>query len=431
MSGMVGTRITGSSLGRSHFFAKLGKMKKDSSKKAKRQAPPDPKAVQAISEAEDETLTELRQAIRELPFAELSKLRQTGLKGEPLHKALRFKTEQAMTQWLMSEGGREDESNRKRTPASSSEDYSSSSDDERQTSKLKSKTTTSKSKTRARLDDESDDDNESEEEEEETRPPHVRQNVKRKADDPWLVADEEEGRSSTRRPSKPVSPPSSDDDKDEDTSSQSDDDSDGAEGGDSSKKSRRKKRKAPAERPSNIQVSRNREVVAIPKFRYKGLDPRFSHQEVDINLHRKRYEFLEETRDQEIEQLRTDIRREQMAREIKGRRGRRLRRMTDEELEQRRKDLTRLEQHKADSRRAKMYQEKLGEIKKRNKELVEKGVADKPRIISQKDKKRLKMDVRFEELEKRHKLDRFMDKKRKEQETKVRREDSKGPKLGV
>lgn len=414
-----------------------------------------------MPKTEKDLKLELRNAILELPLIELTKLKAKGIDNVPLFKYLGFATEVEMNSWFLHKRSNA-------TPQSSLNEVS------KQNSSLKKNDQHRKSSPPVTNDDFHEDSSSTSDDEGQKplkRENKVANSKKMKIDEVELTSNEEsssDGETSTlhRFNNRKLGSHLAQDD--EESSNFSDSDSDfnklksnsgklrhGApdeEGGridnnedsedDESteepnsispavKMNKKARRKAPLEKSSKVQVSRNREVIAVPKHSTYSRDPRFSKQEMNLSLHRNRYEFLEDVRDDEILELKNLIKKETLARTIKGRRGRRQRKLTDEELQEKRATLTKLEQHRAETERAKIFQEKLHELKVKDRELVQKGIK-KPFIIGQKQKRELQMKIRFEELNKNQfKLNRFLTKKRKLKEEKSVKEDSKGPHLGV
>lgn len=188
----------------------------------------------------------------------------------------------------------------------------------------------------------------------------------------------------------------------------------------------KRNRSAPSERSSKFPVSRNRQVVVVP--RNESRDPRFTQQAINHSLIRHRYEFLEPMRDAEIVTLRKTIRKQdELAAEASAaKRRKRVKKMSEDELAERRATLTKLEQHRGDTKRARDYQSKLHELKQTTK------------MVSSTTKKKLKLQVRYDDLaQNEHRFKRFLDKKRKEGEFKERRKNRElghsggGPQLGV
>ena len=59
--------------------------------------------------SEEQTLSELRRTILDLPLGELNTLKISGLNGFPLHKALGFSSEFKLRNWLAGENAEPDE----------------------------------------------------------------------------------------------------------------------------------------------------------------------------------------------------------------------------------------------------------------------------------------------------------------------------------
>ena len=162
---------------------------------------------------------------------------------------------------------------------------------------------------------------------------------------------------------------------------------------------KRRNKNAPRELPSARPVSRYREAVPLPKRTRR--DPRFSRERMSDWQFQDQYEFLEETAARDVAALRSTVKRETLGRTLSGARGRRKRRLSDEQLADARAQVTRLEQFMAEARRARALRERLrtqyAGLKLNRKELA-----------------RVALEHRFDELKsKPGKLDKFMEKRRR------------------
>lgn len=139
------------------------------------------------------------------------------------------------------------------------------------------------------------------------------------------------------------------------------------------------------------------------KAGYKPLDPRLSsmHGHLNVDHFERNYEFLQELRDKEIEQLRERV----AAYKVKGQRGQRLRKKlgitkTDAALEEDRVKLKQLEQQKADFARSQIERAAKRSVKKK----LQQEVADGKRgvyFLKRNEKKRLELEAKYEEIRKR------------------------------
>lgn len=128
-----------------------------------------------------------------------------------------------------------------------------------------------------------------------------------------------------------------------------------------------------------------------------------------------RYKFLDANAERDISELREAIRAEREAREggsgQSRRSARKRRRMSDEELAEAQADLTRLEKYMAETRRARAVQERV-------REELERG-----RRVTPRDRKRLALEQRFEELRARpKKLELFLKDKRERVAARAKKE---------
>lgn len=159
----------------------------------------------------------------------------------------------------------------------------------------------------------------------------------------------------------------------------------------------------PVEMSSKFAVGRHRQVVDVKNRKFR--DPRFEPMSGHLNyeMFRKSYAFLDTYQDQEVELLRKSLRKE------KG----------QEKPDQIHALLGRLQQERAERKRADALRKTLGDRKKQEAEAVAQG--KQPYFLKTKDKRQLAKDQRFEELKKDGKLKKFLEKKRKRNAAKDRR----------
>lgn len=139
------------------------------------------------------------------------------------------------------------------------------------------------------------------------------------------------------------------------------------------------------------------------KAGYKPLDPRLSslHGHLNVDHFERNYEFLQELRDKEIEQLRERV----AAYKVKGQRGQRLRKKlgitkSDAALEEDRAKLKQLEQQKADFARSQIERAAKRSVKKKIQQEVAKGTRG-VYFLKRNEKKRLELEAKYEEIRKR------------------------------
>ena len=173
---------------------------------------------------------------------------------------------------------------------------------------------------------------------------------------------------------------------------------------------KKRSKHAPVELPSTRRPSRTRQVVSMPSVVRR--DPRFSVEAsaADAGRFLERFEFLDEQVDGEIKHIRDTLQRESLGRQLKGAAGRKKRRLTEEEVAALQADLTRLEQYRAETRRARA-------VNSRVKQELQEG-----HRVTRKDKRRFALEQRFKELSaKPGKLGFFLEERRKRAASKERR----------
>jgi len=139
------------------------------------------------------------------------------------------------------------------------------------------------------------------------------------------------------------------------------------------------------------------------KAGYKPMDPRLSsmHGLLNVDHFERNYEFLQELRDKEIQQLRERV----AAYKVKGQRGQRLRKKlgitkTDAALEEDRAKLKQLEQQKADFARSQIERAAKRSVKKKLQQEVAEGKRS-AYFLKRNEKKRLELEAKYEEIRKR------------------------------
>mmetsp|Transcript_9756 Transcript_9756/g.22542 ORF Transcript_9756/g.22542 Transcript_9756/m.22542 type:complete len:494 (+) Transcript_9756:311-1792(+) len=204
------------------------------------------------------------------------------------------------------------------------------------------------------------------------------------------------------------------------------------------KKGGKKRKGAPMEMSSKKQVSRFRHVV--PTKNRKIRDPRFDTMSgtLDEEVFDKRYAFLHEERDLEIDELRKAIRKDKDLRSktAKQRQHQKVRIMDEDERRAAISRLTQLKQSKMLGERKRVQRDVQRTARKAEMEKVSKG--KNPFYLKRSELKKLELAKRFETLEKAGKLEQYMEKRRKKNATKerkllpgfARRERTNGPPTG-
>ena len=182
----------------------------------------------------------------------------------------------------------------------------------------------------------------------------------------------------------------------------------------------RKSKNHPMEVSSKRRVGTLRDSAALgdraaPRARKRGAarDPRFEETcgRLDADAWRRKYDFLDAHQQREIGQLEDDARRERK-RARKGRGG-------AEAAHALREQLVVARQQRLERVRGEKQQAQLREWKRDERAKVATGKA--PFYLKRSAKREMAMQLRFDELRKRGKLDTFMEKKRKKATAKERR----------
>ncbi|ACI64831.1 predicted protein [Thalassiosira pseudonana CCMP1335] len=188
-------------------------------------------------------------------------------------------------------------------------------------------------------------------------------------------------------------------------------DNESVEGGSNSEQPKRKKSKhAPTEMSSKRRdfFARKPDLnssgvgISIGANRYKPRDPRMVtlSGHLDQDTFDKRYGFLDEMQDQEIETLKKRVN----ARQIKGRRGTRARRKLGIDgfgnLEEDKEELTRLTQERAERKRAQVTRAAKRSVKKKIRDDVASGKRG-AYYPKRNELRKMEVEARFEEIRKR------------------------------
>ncbi|KAG5178138.1 testis intracellular mediator protein-like protein [Tribonema minus] len=183
----------------------------------------------------------------------------------------------------------------------------------------------------------------------------------------------------------------------------------GGGGGEKSAIPKRANKNQPMEMSSKRAVGRHREVVEVRRRRAR--DPRFDAATGTLNydMFRKSYEFLEGYQDGEIDALRKE------AAKAKKRRGD----GSAERAAAAKALLTKMQQERAERKRADATRAALSQRRKAEAEAVAKGKA--PYFMKARDRRALALETRYEELRREGKVQKFVQKKRKRNAAKDRR----------
>jgi ribosomal RNA-processing protein 36 len=174
--------------------------------------------------------------------------------------------------------------------------------------------------------------------------------------------------------------------------------------GDSKQKSlQRSSKHAPQEQTSKKPVSRRREI--LPDTRRKSRDPRFDPLmgKLDEAKARKAYAFLDEYRDSEMADLRTQVKKTK----------------NPEQKEQLKRQLLSMESRKKAQKKKDEEEELLGEHRRKEKELVAQG--KQPFYLKKSEQKKQLLTNRFSNMSK-GQVDRAIERKRKKMAGKEKKE---------
>mmetsp|Transcript_3469 Transcript_3469/g.6102 ORF Transcript_3469/g.6102 Transcript_3469/m.6102 type:complete len:732 (+) Transcript_3469:161-2356(+) len=219
----------------------------------------------------------------------------------------------------------------------------------------------------------------------------------------------------------------------EDVDSGSDDDSNNvAEGSDGIHKTK-KQRNAPKEISAKHQVSRFRHVIKAPNRERR--DPRFMNMggdKLDSNVFEGRYGFLEEMRDKEIDELNNALRSDRAlkSKSKSARKHSNHRAMSEDERHAAMAKLTKMQQERSRSERDRSRRDIKRDLKKQELDKVAKG--KKAFFTKEADLRKLELQKRYQDLQSKGKLDKFLEKRRKKLASKDRKILPKSrPPLGI